>query len=227
MDNQNETTGKPLNFSQATRTSDITVDTAWMKQYDEQRPQFMKLIWQRLVFGLVMGGTAVALYAYGHWIFGSVAALLALFALALVFLLHNASGGAAYTSGALVPAIVVRTAPIELLVLANVDCSEEEDADLNAQWAYKRFSVKRLPVHQVELGERVPCIALFGGAQDGRWTRFDPRPLCWATSDAAAIRRNTARIDDSEWDMLSHITDDTTAANGDIVLLDTDKSTDP
>ena len=224
MENQYETRGKTLNFSQATRTSDITVDTAWMKQHDEQRAEFMKLIWQRLVFGLVMVGAAVALYVYGHWIFGSIAALLALFALALVFLLHNASGSAAYTSGALVPAIVVRTAPIELLALANVDCSEE-DAGLEAQWAYKRFSVKRLPLHQVALGERVPCIALFGGEEDGRWTQFDPRPLCWATSDAAAIRRNTARIDGSEWEMLSHITDDTTAANGDIVLLGTNEST--
>ena len=226
MDNQNETTGKTFNFSQATRTSDIEVDAAWMKQHDEQRPQFMKLIWQRLVPGFILLGVAAVLYVYGHWVYGSIAILAALSLLFFACLYYNAAGSAAYTSGALLPAIVVRTAPIELLALANVDCSEE-DADLDAQWAYKRFSVKRLPVHRVELGERVPCIALFGGAQDGRWTRFDPRPLCWATSDAAAIRRNTARIDDSEWDMLSHITDDTTAANGDIVLLDTDKSTDP
>ncbi len=226
MDNQNETTGKTFNFSQATRTSDIEVDAAWMKQHDEQRPQFMKLIWQRLVPGFILLGVAAVLYVYGHWVYGSIAILAALSLLFFACLYYNAAGSAAYTSGALLPAIVVRTAPIELLALANVDCSEE-DADLDAQWAYKRFSVKRLPVHRVELGERVPCIALFGGAQDGRWTRFDPRPLCWATSDAAAIRRNIERIDDSEWDMLSHITDDTTAANGDIVLLDTDKSTDP
>ena len=226
MDNQNETTGKTFNFSQATRTSDIEVDAAWMKQHDEQLPKFMKLIWQRLVPGFILLGVAAVLYVYGHWVYGSIAILAALSLLFFACLYYNAAGSAAYTSGALVPAIVVRTAPIELLALANVDCSKE-DADLEAQWAYKRFSVKRLPVHRVELGERVPCMALFGGAKDGRWTRFEPRPLCWATSDAAAIRRNIERIDDTEWDMLSHITDDTTAADEDIVLLDIDESTDP
>ena len=226
MDNQNETTRKTFNFSQATRTSDIEVDAAWMKQHDEQLPKFMKLIWQRLVPGFILLGVAAVLYVYGHWVYGSIAILAALSLLFFAYLYYNAAGSAAYTSGALVPAIVVRTSPIELLALANVDCSKE-DADLDAQWAYKRFSVERLPVHRVELGERVPCMALFGGAKDGRWTRFEPRPLCWATSDAAAIRRNIARIDDSEWDMLSHITDDTTAADEDIVLLDIDESTDP
>jgi|GEM_PF-3210360 hypothetical protein len=36
-ENQNEKTEKSFNFSQATRKSDITVDTAWMKQHDELR----------------------------------------------------------------------------------------------------------------------------------------------------------------------------------------------
>jgi len=220
MENQNET-GSSFNFSRASRTSDVEVNKELMKKYDEQRAKLIRLSWRPLGFFLIMLSLSLKLYVDAHWVWGTLPMLVALFALFRFYAYRNAGGASAYTSGLLVPAIVVRTNPIELIALADVCCDDAGDE----QFAYKRFAVKNLPLHKVVEGERIPCMALFGGSTNGQWANFEPRPLCWVTDDANAIKHNIDRIEEREWDILRKITDDTTAATDDIVLLDVDKHT--
>ena len=220
MENQNET-GSSFNFSRASRTSDVEVNKELMKKYDEQRAMLMRLSWRQFGLFLIMFSLSLKLYVDAHWVWGTLPMLIALFALFRFYMYRNAGGSSAYTSGLLVPAIIVRTNPVELVALADVCCDDTGEE----QFAYKRFAVKSLPMHKVVEGERIPCMALFGGSTNGQWTNFEPRPLCWVTDDAAAIKRNIDRIEEREWDILSKITDDTSAATDDIVLLDMDKHT--
>lgn len=220
MDSKNEM-GKSFNFSRASRTSDVEVNRELMKKYDEQRSKFVKLGKLQLGLFLIMFSFSLKLYVDGLWLWGSLTMLIALFALFRWYVYRNAAGGSAYTSGLLVPAVVVQTHPIELVALANVLCDDVEPEQL----ACKRFSVKNLPMHPIAAGERVPCMALFGGKEKGMWTNFEPRPLCWITEDAEAIRRNVERIEEREWDILSKIAGEMPAAGDDIVLLDADEQT--
>lgn len=220
MNNKDEM-GKSFNFSRASRTSDVEVNRELMRKYDEQRAKFVKLGRRHLGLFLIMFSLSLKLYVDGLWLWGSLPMLIALFALFKWYVYRNASGSSAYTSGLLVPAVVVRTNPIELAALANVLC---DDVGLE-QIACKRFSVKNLPIHRIAEGERVPCMALFGGKEKGMWTNFEPRPLCWVTEDAEAIRRNIDRIEEREWNLLSKIASETSAAEEDIVLLDVDEQT--
>lgn len=61
-----------------------------------------------------------------------------------------------------------------------------------------------LAPHELKTGERVPCVAMFGyeDAEKGRYCRFNPYPLAWATDDLTVIRSNETRIDEREWQLL-------------------------
>lgn len=213
--------GKSFNISRASRTSDVEVNLKHIKKYDERRAKFVRSGRRYLGLALIMLSLTLKLYIDGLLLWGALPMLITLFAFFKWYMYRNASQSSVYKSGMLVPAIVVNTNPIELAALANVIC---EDVDLE-QLACKRFAVKSLPLHRIEEGEKVPCVALFGGKEKGIWTNFEPRPLCWATDDAEMIRRNAGLIEEREWSILNKVAGELSASEDEIVLLDADEKT--
>lgn len=209
-----------FNFSHASRRVDVEVNKKLMQKYDEQSAKIVRLSRWQLALFLIMFSLAVKLYVGGLWLWGTLALLVALYALFKWYIYRNAGGKSAYTSGLLVPAVVVRTNPIELVALANMGCDEDTE-----QLACKRFSVKDLPLHVVAEGERVPCMALFGGEENGMWTNFEPRPLCWVTDNPEALKHNIDCIEPYEWDVLNEIAPNIYSDEDDVVLLDVDEQT--
>lgn len=212
---------KSFNFSNASRTAQLTVNKALVNKYDEYHTRYIKLSWRYFGVFIIFLSIALKLYAGGHWAWALLPTLIALFAAFRFYTHRNAAGTSAYTSGLLVPAMVASTQPLELLALADVNATENEPP----QWAYKHFAVNALPLHQPVVGERIPCVALFGGKVYDRWTNFEPRPLCWATDDAEVLKSNMEAIEEHEWNLLAGIVDDTTAAQNDIILLHIDEQT--
>ena len=220
-ENRENTAGKLFNFSQAERVGNIAVDRAVMKRYDERRASFIRKYRKWLGVFLLLLSLSLKLFIGGSWFWGAVVLLLSLGAFFLFFIHFNGAKTTVYSSGLLIPAIVSKTNLIELVALSDVSATESNNEHL----AYKHFSVNNLPLHKLEKGERVPCVALFGGERDGLWTAYEPRPLTWATADMEAIKKNIARIEEREWTILESIYENTHVDNDEIVLLNVDNST--
>lgn len=199
--------GTPVHDSIATRGCRIKVDAKRLRRCDEHTASARRSRNLYLVLLLFLFGGMIWLFATGHWIW----AVIPLFGAVYTGLLSRAYQLVVdvdpYASGLLVPGTVVDPVQGKIVVLANVDCCDLEN-DLRqqrpAQWACRRICVKNLSPHQLKVGERVPCVALFGNPDETvqRYKFFNPYPLAWATADLEAINRDAERISQGEWNLL-------------------------
>ena len=192
----------PVDELQATRVSDIDVDARQMRKFDEVCVQLLKLRIGLLLIAVLLILVGGLLGDMWNWRIGAAHMVVAMLAMLLFFLLAKGMSGRIYKEGQLVPAVVVQLHPIELLALADMTIPGGSSRAHDAHWAYKRFRVKKLPRHQLRVGELVPCVTSFQRREDGVFADFLPRPLAWATGSEATIKRNIARIDENEWGLL-------------------------
>lgn len=196
--NEDNQKGKPLNFSQATLGSKITIEKKLIEKYDIYAAKAKKTSKFAIFMSFILTSLSIKLFLNGNWVIGIITIILALISLFLFFMFRGVAIGGAFESGLLVPGMIVNTNPIEIVVLANISNSEDEQ---KKQYACKKTKVK-LPLHQITLGEKVPCVAMFGGANNGIYTNFEPRPLVWACSSFEEITSEINRIDQSDWEYL-------------------------
>ncbi len=202
--------GRNLNFSVAQRAMNTPPDPERVAQYDTYPAKGNALQYIALVLALVCMGGAFYLYKGGGWITGT----LALIAGAFLALLSRSFGKAttikaiAYENGLLIPGVITSLAPLEITALANVGTTEDQPSVYGAI----RMAVAELPGHRLALGERVPCVALFGMGQKGYRRHFEPRPVCWGYEPAIVEQATTAIAapdedsdDDArnDWDLLA------------------------
>lgn len=204
--------GIPIHDTVAMRGSRIVADRKRVRKYDFHAAESRILCFGYLLTTVLLLGGAIWLYAAGHWIWGLLPSLISLLSGAMAIALYRAIVPNPYESGALVPGIVTDPELREVVVLADVatvsldDMLEKTAAEERPreQWACRRMRMKQLSPHQLKVGERVPCVALFGSPNEEkeRYELFNPYPLAWATGDPEAIRREERRIDSREWDLL-------------------------
>ena len=201
--------GDFVNDSVATSAMNDAPDADRIRKYDTIKPptNFMTgIIW--CVSALIIFGT-VYLFMRGHWIIGLVGVPFSVFAALVSYYALDSTSvkEMAYKDGLLTPAIVVNVDPIELIAMANMRSSIDGDEIYGCQ----RLQVESLPLHSLQLGEKVPCASLFTGTQKGRHKVFNARPVCWGFDDASKIERAIESISadddceffDSTWAMLS------------------------
>lgn len=199
--------GSPLSDSIATRSCRIEVDTERLCHCDLHAANARRSRNIYLALSLLLLGGAVSMFATGHWVWGAGGLLMAAF-MGLLSRAHQLVLNInPYASGLLVPGTVVDPGKREIIVLANVDLSDldgDPQQQRPAQWACRRICVKNLSPHQLKVGERVPCVALFGNPNETvhRYKFFNPYPLAWATADLEAINRDAERISQGEWNLL-------------------------
>lgn len=205
-ENQNESNeqGKPLMLSQATRGAKVSISQENISRYDTYAQKSRKKSHIALIIALLGIPFSIKLFMNGHWIIGVVSILITLIAIVAFFALRGMSLGIVYESGLLVPGVIVNVNPIQIVTLGNVSTSD----DGSVTYACKKITTSELPLHQVQLNEKVPCAAMFGGPKNGIYTNFEPRPLSWATSDSGEITKNIDRIDDAEWQFLDSVKND-------------------
>ncbi|PSL46358.1 uncharacterized protein DUF3239 [Chitinophaga niastensis] len=187
--------GKPFNNSQAIIGARIDSQKELINRYDECASKSKLQSKISMATGLVLLGISINLFRTSHWIWGAIVLMVTLIVLYFFLLSRGLAAGAAYESGLLVPAILVSKHPLEIVVLANVAASES----INEQYACKKITLQNLPLHIIALGEKVPCVAMFGGIRSDIYSNFEPRPLAWATDDYDAIQDEISRIREEDW----------------------------
>ena len=71
----------------------------------------------------------------------------------------------------------------------------------------KLSEFKRIPGYKLAVGDVVPCSSQYDERANGRWGDFDSYPLSFATSDAAALARNTEMLVEQETEMIRECLD--------------------
>ncbi len=108
-----------------------------------------------------------------------------------------------YQQGLLVSAMIAQTHPLKIVVAGCVNTNDEKPGI----WGAKCMTVDQLPGHELRVGEKVPCAALFSGMMPfaGIYTDILPHPLVWGTDDKRIIQEATEAIDPEEWKRLEKI----------------------
>jgi hypothetical protein len=181
-----------------------------LKLHDEYPAARSPFFYVALFLMIAAACVTFALYKGGSWIWGTLALIITLLLGAFVRSYANPllMKRVAYESGLLVPAILVNNEPLELIAMADMRAEEDRDAVFGCV----KIKVNTLPNHQIKVGEKVPCVALFGMANGGYRRNFEPRPVAWGYKDANVIRQAIESVavdgapDDTdfqdEWEML-------------------------
>ena len=208
--------GDFLNNSVASRAVNIAPDMSKVRRLDIYHRRYRKLMLGFGAAGVALLAGGVALWSGNHQVWGSLVGLLGLPLLYFASTFLQTLKGDAYRNGLLIPGIVSSLHPLTITCMADVrtgDDDEFEDEDDKAGtissivWGIKQVVVNELTMHAAQLGERVPCVSLFGGeGEDGAfYTDFEPRPLAWGTADARTVEQARQAIDEEEWALLPQL----------------------
>jgi hypothetical protein len=192
--------GEIVNGSFSTNAPHVQASSWRILRYDRE---FRDVVRSALIIVLIeaaLVGGAVWLFATGHWILGSLAALLALPLLktAIVVSVYLPRGlmmvKSMYRNALLTPGIVISANPVRLACLAAMGNGMGGDF-----WGLKVIETGVIPLHAGKVGEVVPCVSVFdSGEEIERWADFTPRPISWGTADPAEVRRCLAKLDQDE-----------------------------
>lgn len=183
--------GEIVNNTFATRAANITPDNERVKKYTQHKwAQKPMRIARNLLWVWVAG--AIALYATGHYIWGTLVVLIALLWRYMVSIAADGLTESVFTNGLLMPAVITKRyfdinnggKSCDILVLANMGTG----MNTRAVWGLQRLKINQLPIHQIQEGERVPCVAYFNTVvKNNTRMHFTPSPLCWATADTTVL----------------------------------------
>lgn len=201
---------KSINFSVATRKAQFKADSELVKQFDMSVVAAGKRFKISLVIFILLLALTIYNFVTGHFWIGVISSIITIISVLITLVIRGLALGAVYESGLLVPAVITNTNPVEVTVLSDVSATDDK-----SQLACKKIKLRTLPLHTISIGEKIPCVALFGGMSDGCYTNFDPRPLAWATANIEDITRNIGLIDNSEWDFLEIVKDKVPQMNSD------------
>ena len=194
--------GKSVNLSVATRALNVTPDLKRVERYDEYPAELKKQKLKDLSLFLLFAAPAATLVSKGFYWWSILPGLIAFWNLYWYIMHRNASPKTVYESGLLIPAIITDIKPLQIVAMANMSTSDD-DADVC--WGVQRFSINELPLHNIKNGERVPCVAMFGGSAFAKvWSMFEVHPVCWATADISVLQEAIIAIneDEDEWKIL-------------------------
>ncbi len=140
-----------------------------------------------------------------HWITAGIIMVVTVLPVSLLFLYWRLMRRKTYEKGILVPGMVASLEPLTLIALA--DMRSEETRYNTPQWGCKKIEPGNLPLHTLQVGEKVPCIAVFDVTDHDLRSNFEPRPVSWATADRSNIDQAVALIDPEEWILLYGVID--------------------
>jgi hypothetical protein len=186
--------GKNVNDTYASRSMNTPPDEEHFKQFDEYNE--WKFFFLLLFLSIGMLGLTIYLFATGHWIWGILGVIVTSFLAVMPFASRYAIQEMAYEHGLIIPAIIINTNPIELLVMTSMDTYSGQIPILGVM----KMKVKNLPNHTIALNEKVPCVSLFKGKKKGYHKKFIPRPISWGFKDASIISKTVKVISEEQPD---------------------------
>jgi Protein of unknown function (DUF3239) len=223
MDRKIGDPGEFLNASMASRAVNIKPDMRKVRRLDIYHRSYRKYLFIGLGIAagllVIAGVLLVSDHLKSGMLFLILAVALGLFSLRFRQMLT----GDAYTNGLLVAGVVTSVSPLRLAVAAEVENGSGENPQ-NIVWGVKQIAISDLTLHPAQLGEQVPCVALFGGDNNGVHADFEPRPLAWGTDNPAVVQAAHAAIEPEEWAIAAHLAAQAAhlTSNSDIAYFDED-----
>lgn len=196
--------GSSLNDSVASSAMNMKPNEEHLKKYDEYPVSRNTIHYIFIVADVLLTAFTAYLFYSGHWIWGIVLLLVSLILLVFTYSICNSNmiKEIAYENGLLIPAIVVNTNPIELVVMADMSTLDGQDPI----YGCLKIRANKLPNHKIEINEKVPCVSLFGNTNSKNYRfEFEPRPVCWGFDKKEYIDAAQNAIEESEWQLLSSI----------------------
>lgn len=191
------------------RRFEFPVDKLHAKAVNETLGDLRRLQWSAALMAVLLGAGSAWLFVLGQpwsYILGVVLAVCALTSLFMVVWTPRKVGSIEdlYAKGDLVPAVVSEIHPRGYTLLALVDIAKPGAG--TAHYALATRTVRALPGKDNPVGKRIPCVSVLGdrtSRPDGEtWQMVSFMPVAWGTRDAKVITQATARVGDTEWDLL-------------------------
>ncbi len=197
------TPGKTMNLSRASRSAHIEPDPDRLKEYDIYIEKSKKDKLKALFWVLIFGGVAFTLISKGYGWWALIPGVFVLYNLFSLIMQLIATPKMAFSSGLLIPGIVVETNPVKVLAMAEM----QNNDDAPVCWGLKVLTSPKWPETNPQIGERIPCVSLFGGSYKGVWVNMEPRPLIWGTGDKEVLNNAISAIDENEWEIINKLKD--------------------
>lgn len=195
-------------------TFNFPVDAPFTRKHNEFFRDARRFQWSAGLMGAVLVAAAVVLFLVveSPWglIVGIAAAIMALisFIMIPVFPRQLGSPQQYYDSYALVPTVIARVNPRDVVLMALVDTAATEKATSRPALALR--TVTSVPGIERRVGERVPSMAVTGmrsmGHQD-HWEQVSPMPVAWGTRDRSVVAEAEKAVPESEWARLEELVD--------------------
>lgn len=205
MDYKTDTTSVSSGCSRVSRVCNFNPDPGRIRKYDIYCRTNRRTYNILAIVSLFCIVAAVAAFTSRHWITGGLISMMTAVPFCLFLLYRRLLRRQSYENGWLVPGMIASLQPLAIIALADMRSAEEEDAQ--PRWACKKIEPETLPLHKLQVGEKVPCVALFETADHGKRTNFEPRPVSWATADSSNLERAVKSIDPGEWALLYDVID--------------------
>lgn len=190
----------------------FTVDTAHAKAHNEFLKDQRRLQVSAIVFGLIQVMVAAVFIWYTNqaawaWLLAAGLGVSALVSFAMVVVIPKKVGSAQqmYDKYDLVPAIVAKVNPRDMVLLALVD-ARVDPSDGHPAPALAARTITKLVGHSRTVGERVPAVAVAGRRNmknTGFWDEISPMPIAWGTPDPATIAEARKAIPQQQWNELT------------------------
>lgn len=191
------------------RRFEFPVDKLHAKAVNETLGDLRRLQWSAALMAVLLGAGAAWLFVLGQpwsYILGAVLALCAVTSLFMVVWTPRKVGSIEdmYAKGALVPAVVSEVHPRGFTLLSLLDIAKP--GATTPHYVLATRTVRALPGKDNTVGKRLPSVSVLGDrtsrADGATWQMVSFMPIAWGTRDAKAISQATARIGDSEWNLL-------------------------
>ena len=195
----------------ASRHCYFDIDKQHADKYNETYKKYKSTVIVFITTGIVVAGLGGWLFTFTSlWmkIIAGILILLGIVIIAFGVLLAIKTGNSItmLQRGVLNPAIIAKIDGdnIGLLVLAELTTGSK------IEWGIHSMQVKKLPGHEIKIGEKVPVTCSFlGDTIEGEdiFTSLIVTAIAWGTPDISVIRKSINSIPDIEWNALEQLID--------------------
>lgn len=187
----------------------FTVDEQFARTHNEFFRDAKRFQWSAGILGALFLLATVLLLVLGSgpWIVVGIACgIMAVLCFVMVPVLPKQLGSpqSYYDRYDLVPAVVAKVNPRDVVLLALVDTAVSESG-VPASPALAVRTVTSIPGIRREIGERVPSMAVTGMRTSGsrnNWQEISPMPVAWGTRDRSVIEAAEKAVSERQWKKL-------------------------
>lgn len=190
----------------------FTVDTTHAKTHNEFLKDQKRLQISALAFGIVQLLVAAAFLWFTNqatwaWLLSIGLAITALVSFSMIAIIPKKIGTPQhmYDTYELVPAIIAKINPRDMVLLALVDARVDNTKGSPAP-ALAARTITNLVGHSRTVGERVPAVAVAGRRNmknTGFWDEISPMPIAWGTPLPETIKQASKAIPQQQWQTLT------------------------